>query len=152
MVVSPDPEVGEVALAQGVEFLPESGAGGLNGALAQASASLLTRQGQGILVIPGDPPHLRLSSIRELVGLAEPRGVVIAPDRRELGTNALLVTPPDLIPFCFGPDSFRQHLAAAEAAGATPIVVRSPDLAMDVDLPDDVGLIPEYELLCNPPE
>ena len=85
-----------------------------------------------MLVIPGDLPHLRLSSIRELVCLAVPCGVVIAPDRRELGTNALLVTPPDVIPFCFGPDSFRQHLAAAEAAGVTLIVVRSLDLAMDV--------------------
>ena len=78
MVVSPDPEVGEVALGQGVEFLLESGASGLNGALAQASASLLTRQGQGMLAIPGDLPQLRLSSIRELVRLAAPRGVVIA--------------------------------------------------------------------------
>ncbi|MCJ7549608.1 MAG: hypothetical protein MUQ30_07995, partial [Anaerolineae bacterium] len=81
-----------------------------------------------------------------------PHGVVIAPDRRELGTNALLVTPPDLVPFCFGPDSFRQHLAAAEAAGVTPIVFRSPDLAMDVDVPEDLVLVPGYELLCIPPE
>ena len=138
VVIGPDPEVGEVALAYGVEFLPESGGGGLNGALVQAAASLPARQGQGMLVIPGDLPHLRHSSIRELVRLALPRGVVIAPDRRELGTNALLVTPPGLIPFCFGPDSFRQHLAAAENVGVTPIVVRSPDLAMDVDVPEDL--------------
>jgi len=138
VVIGPDPEVGEVALAYGVEFLPESGGGGLNGALVQAAASLPARQAQGMLVIPGDLPHLRHSSIRELVRLALPRGVVIAPDRRELGTNALLVTPPGLIPFCFGPDSFRQHLAAAENVGVTPIVVRSPDLAMDVDVPEDL--------------
>jgi len=152
VVIGPDPEVGEVALAYGVEFLPESGVGGLNGALAQARASMSVRQAQGMLVIPGDLPQLRLSSIRELVRLAVPRGVVIAPDRRELGTNALLVTPPDVIPFCFGPDSFRQHLAAAEAAGVTPIVVRSPDLAMDVDVPEDLSLVPEYERLCFPPD
>jgi 2-phospho-L-lactate guanylyltransferase len=152
VVISPDPEVGEVAVVQGADFLPESGGGGLNGALAQASASLPAGRGQGMLVIPGDLPHLRLSSIRELVSLAVPCGVVIAPDRRERGTNALLVAPPDLIPFCFGPDSFRLHLAAAAAAGVTPIVVRSPDLAMDVDVPEDLSLVPEYERLCFPPD
>jgi len=152
VVIGPDPEVGEVAFDQGVEFLPEHGAGGLNGALAQAGASMPARQVQGMLIIPGDLPHLRPSSIRELVRLAVDRGVVIAPDRRELGTNALLVAPPDLIPFCFGLDSFRRHLAAAEAAGVTPIVFRSPDLAMDVDVPEDLELVPGYELLCIPPE
>ena len=141
VVISPDPEVGEVALAQGAEFLSESGVVGLNGAVAQAAASLPARQGQGMLIIPGDLPQLRHSSIRELERLALPRGVVIAPDRRELGTNALLVTPPDLIAFCFGPDSFRQHLAAAAAAGVTPIIFRSPDLAMDVDLPEDLAFV-----------
>jgi 2-phospho-L-lactate guanylyltransferase len=152
VVIGPDLEVGEVALAQGAEFLPESGAGGLNGALAQAAASMAVRQAHGMLVIPGDLPQLRHSSIRELVRLALPRGVVIAPDRQELGTNALLVTPPDLIPFCFGPDSFRQHLAAARAVGVTPIVVRSRDLAMDVDVPKDLGLVPGHEFLCKLPE
>jgi len=152
VVIGPDPEVGEVALAYGVEFLPESGGGGLNGALVQAAASLPARQGQGMLVIPGDLPHLRLSSIRELVRLAVPCGVVIAPDLREFGTNALLLTPPDLIPFCFGLNSFRRHIAAAEAAGVTPIVVRSLDLAMDVDVPEDLGLVPGYEHLWFPPE
>jgi 2-phospho-L-lactate guanylyltransferase len=87
-----------------------------------------------------------------VVSLAVPYGVVIAPDRRALGTTALLVAPPDRSPFCFGPDSFRQHLAAAEAAGVTPLVVRSPDLAMDVDVPEDLSLVPEYERLCFPPD
>jgi len=152
LVIGTDPAVRRAALAQEAVFLTESAAGGLNGSLAEAAAHLLTREAQGLLVIPGDLPHLRLSSIQELVRLGVPRGVVIAPDRRELGTNALLVTPPDLIPFCFGPNSFRQHLAAAEAAGVTPIVVRSPDLAMDVDLPEDLSLVSEYQSFCFPPD
>ena len=152
VVIGPDPEVGDVALALGMAFLPESGAGGLNGALAQAAASVAVHHAQGMLVIPGDLPRLRPSGIRELVRPALPRCVVIAPDRQELGTNALLVAPPDLIPFCFGPDSFRQHLAAAEAVGVTPIVVRSRDLAMDVDVPEDLCLVPGCKPLSIPPE
>jgi len=73
VVIGPDPEVGDVALALGVAFLPESGAGGLNGALAQAAASVAVHHAQGMLVIPGDLPRLRPSSIRELVRPALPR-------------------------------------------------------------------------------
>ena len=72
VVIGPDPEVGEVVVAQGAEFLPEFGAGGLSGALAQAAASVAAREAQGILTIPGDLPQLRISGIRELLRLAAP--------------------------------------------------------------------------------
>jgi len=49
----------------------------------------------------------------------------------------LLLRPPDLIPFAFGPDSFAAHCAAARAAGVQPVVYRSPTIALDLDTPED---------------
>jgi 2-phospho-L-lactate guanylyltransferase len=49
----------------------------------------------------------------------------------------LLVRPPGLIPFAFGPDSFAAHCAAARAAGVQPVVHRSPTIALDLDTPED---------------
>ncbi len=66
------------------------------------------------------------------------RAVVIAPDAGETGTNALLLRPPFLLPFSFGPVSFARHCALARAAGVEPLVYRSPSLAHDIDLPDDL--------------
>jgi 2-phospho-L-lactate guanylyltransferase len=63
--------------------------------------------------------------------------LVIAPCRHRTGTNALLLRPPGLIPFAFGPDSFAAHCAAARAAGVEPVVHRANSLAFDLDTPED---------------
>jgi 2-phospho-L-lactate guanylyltransferase len=41
--------------------------------------------------------------------------------------------------FQYGPGSFRRHAADARALGAAVRVVRRPDLAFDVDVPDDLA-------------
>jgi 2-phospho-L-lactate guanylyltransferase len=157
IVVSSDPAVREEAIAQGVTFLPEVGSRGLNDALSQAAVDVMRRGGRHMLVIPGDLPLLTTVSIEALVRAAAApasstgRGVVIVPDRAEAGTNALWVTPPDLIPFCFGPDSFRRHVAAAQAVGVAPVVFRSPALAFDLDLPGDLDTLAD-DGLGGPPK
>ena len=67
--------------------------------------------------------------------------VVIAPCRRESGTNALLLRPADLVPFSFGPASFAAHCAAARAAGVEPAVYRSASIALDLDTPEDWRMV-----------
>ena len=61
------------------------------------------------------------------------------PDRHGRGTNALLLSPPDVIDFCFGGDSKAAHLAAARAAGARVEVLDGP-LTLDIDTPEDLLL------------
>lgn len=120
VVVSGELSLGEGDLGLGVALLAETPPPNLNRSLTQASAYVRARGGQGMLVIPGDLPHLCGDSIAALVGLASPRGVVVAPDRHELGTNALLVTPPNVIPFCFGPCSSSGTSLPRSAPESTP--------------------------------
>jgi 2-phospho-L-lactate guanylyltransferase len=61
------------------------------------------------------------------------RAVVIAPDRHERGTNALLIKPAQLINFAFGEDSAQRHAALAKASGVQPLWYRSPSIGLDVD-------------------
>lgn len=89
------------------------------------------------LLVPGDTPLLRPGEVAGLI--AEPHSVLIIPDRRGSGTNALVLSPPDAIEPSFGPDSFARHLAAAEAAGVPHRTVQVPGLALDVDTPDDLA-------------
>jgi 2-phospho-L-lactate guanylyltransferase len=85
-----------------------------------------------------------MEDLRELVDMAGPPPVVVlAPDRRQAGTNALLVSPPGLIEYVFGPSSFDRHRASALAAGARVLVCDRPGLALDLDLPEDLGLFRE---------
>ena len=64
--------------------------------------------------------------------------MTIIPDRHGSGTNALVLTPPDVIEPAFGPDSRERHEQAAAAAGATCEVVELETLAVDVDTVDDL--------------
>ncbi len=139
VVVSPDPEVLALARVQGFGALCERQPG-YNEAVTQAARWAQVREAATVLVLPADLPRLEPGDVRALVVLAGEgsRAVVIAPDTGETGTNALLVRPPFLLPFSFGPASFARHCALARAAGVEPAVYRSPSLAHDIDLPDDL--------------
>jgi 2-phospho-L-lactate guanylyltransferase len=66
---------------------------------------------------------------------------VIVPDRHGHGTNALLLTPPDVMEPAFGPGSFVRHAALARAAGATIRVADVTSLGLDVDTPEDLAAL-----------
>ncbi len=91
------------------------------------------------LLVPGDCPLLDPAELEEL--LAHPvaqNSVVIVPDRHGAGTNALLLTPPDVMTPAFGEGSRQRHIDLAIAQGATPEVVEVPSLALDIDTPEDL--------------
>jgi 2-phospho-L-lactate guanylyltransferase len=73
-----------------------------------------------------------------LARIDPPPVVIVAPDRRGRGTNALLVSPPGLIEYEFGPLSFRQHTQGARDAGARLEVCQVASLGLDVDTPEDL--------------
>jgi 2-phospho-L-lactate guanylyltransferase len=89
------------------------------------------------LLVPGDTPLLEPGDVARL--LSASTSVVIVPDRHGTGTNALLLSPPDVIEPSFGPDSLARHVAAAEAAGVPHRVEEVPGLTLDVDTPGDLA-------------
>jgi 2-phospho-L-lactate guanylyltransferase len=114
---------------------------GLNPALTQAARFAQVRGASGVMILPTDLPRLTAQDLEAMLalGAASPTAV-IAPCRHETGTNALLVRPPDLIQFAFGPGSFAAHCAAARTAGVEPVVYRADSIAFDLDTPEDWGL------------
>lgn len=137
VVISHDGELLADAAAAGAVALIEGGVG-LNPALAQAAEFARAGGAAGALVLPADLPLLTAADIAALLDLGRtPAAVVIAPCRRETGTNALLVAPPGVIPFAFGGDSFARHVALAVARGIQPAVYRSATLGFDLDTPED---------------
>lgn len=120
----------------------------LNLALGRATEAALALGVRAVLILPADLPLLAAPDIAALIAeldaVPTQRAAVIAPDRHERGTNALLVRPPDLIRFAFGPDSFREHVLRVQAAGAQLRVVRAPNLALDLDTPEDWALLQGY--------
>ena len=142
LVVSRDPHALTVARRHGARTVREDGQPHLNTALARATVVAKTPATRGVLILPADLPLLEPADIRALIERAkDPPVVVIAPDRREEGTNALLMSPAGLIEYDFGVGSYRRHCEHARKAGARLEVVKLPSLELDLDLPEDLALL-----------
>ena len=111
---------------------------GLNFAVGHAAAVLARAGVRSMLVLPADLPFATAADIEMLLQAGKQHPAVIAPDARGSGTNALLLSPPELVQPRFGPNSYSIHQAAIPMAGASLATVARPGLAHDVDLPEDL--------------
>ncbi|WGD30693.1 2-phospho-L-lactate guanylyltransferase [Ancylobacter sp. WKF20] len=145
VVVTADPQAGALAEAYGARLLSEPRVRGLNPAVTEAAARLAAQRRGGMLVLPSDIPGLSAAEIDRLVAAHPPgRAVSLVPAHDGVGTNALLVTPPDAMPFSFGPRSFALHQANAGEAGLTlrrHAPADFPGLARDIDQPADLAAL-----------
>jgi 2-phospho-L-lactate guanylyltransferase len=143
IVISHDVTVLELARNQNAIGLAESESG-LNAAITQAATWASDHGAQAIFIVPTDLPLIAETDINAMLDLATgPQCVVIAPDRREEGTNALLVRPPNAIAFVYGASSFDAHRGQAQERSIPIAVYRSPTLALDLDVPDDLAFYQE---------
>jgi 2-phospho-L-lactate/phosphoenolpyruvate guanylyltransferase len=137
-VVSPDRIVLNEAQRRGaVPLVQESR--GLNPALEEGRRRALELGASTLLVFPADLPLLEEEDVRAVLKASEGQAVVIAPDGVRSGTNALLIRPPDALPFAFGPDSFEAHLQAARKRDLAVQICERSHLAFDLDTAGDLA-------------
>ncbi len=138
IVVSRDLTILELARQRNAITLMESDSG-LNPAITQAAQWAAQHGARAVIVIPVDLPLITSADLDALIDRAlEERCVVIAPDRREDGTNVMLVRPPEAIHFAYGAASFSAHRAQAVERGLIVHEYRSPTTAFDIDVPEDL--------------
>lgn len=142
-VVSPDRIVLNEAHRRGaIPLIQESR--GLNPALEEGRGRALDLGASTLLVLPADLPLLDAEDVRAVLEEAgEGPSVVISPDGARSGTNALLIQPPDALPFAFGPDSFEAHLEAARTRSLDVRVCERCHLAFDLDTAGDLARLNE---------
>lgn len=138
LVISQGAEVEQAAVQAGAGFLFEAQPG-LNPALRQAIAWATGQGADRVLILPADLPYLSGDSLRKLVACGEEQGpgIVIAPCHQNRGTNALYLSPPDVIQPSFGLNSLQAHRQAARLKGIPAILFHAPELAFDLDTPQD---------------
>lgn len=140
VVITPSRELASVVELTGARVIVQRGMG-LNEGLEQARFDALADEVGTLVILHGDLPNLRASDVEALVA-ALPRdmpGVAIAPDRAGTGTNGLVLRPPGVMNFRFGPGSFAAHLAEAERAEVPVVAVNRAGLAFDLDTPEDLA-------------
>lgn len=137
-LVTSDPFAMELARAYKFEIIPDPANPGETGAIEMATHLCEERGVEYSLVIPADIPLIAAWEFEEVLRHAPIVGSVLVPAADGRGTNAALRRPVSLFPLRFGNDSFRPHLAAAQATGKPCVVLQSPGLAVDVDNPADL--------------
>jgi 2-phospho-L-lactate guanylyltransferase len=123
-VISPDPDARAEAERLGAETLDDDGAD-LSGAVRLG----LERHAdaEAVVAIAADLPFVTADDVRELLDLAWPLAVAVAPDGT---TNAAAARPPSALRPSYGPGSAARHGG---------LHVHLPGLAKDIDTPDDLA-------------
>lgn len=128
----------EHALAQclaheGVALL-EDDPSTLNSAIRQAQEYIFHHGSGRIIILPSDLPLMTSKDLESLINLADgKRQLVIVPDHFHSGTNALLLSEPELIKPCFGSGSFRKHTRQALEKNAELVVYLNENIQWDLD-------------------
>jgi 2-phospho-L-lactate/phosphoenolpyruvate guanylyltransferase len=147
VLVTSDPFAIEVALQYDFETIADPANPGETGAIEMATSLCVSRGAESTLVIPADIPLIDTREIEQIFAEAPREGSVLAPAADGRGTNAAFRRPANLFPLRFGNDSFRPHVAAAQATGKPCVVLNLPSLGIDVDNPEDL-----QKLMTHPGE
>ena len=149
-VVTGDDTVGAIASAAGAEVIREKVENGETLAVDFARAELKRAGCESVLIIPGDMPLVRASDFEYVIAqvpidAAAPFALLV-PSHDRLGTNALLLAPPDVIKLRFGYDSFTFHLSQLTAQGLPARFIENENIALDIDEPRDLERFLSYGL------
>jgi 2-phospho-L-lactate/phosphoenolpyruvate guanylyltransferase len=142
VVVTGDDEVAQIAGSLGATVLREKAETGETDAVDFARTSLKNAGCEAVLILPADMPLVRSADIELVLNQVAAKQIapfaLLVPSHDRLGTNALLLAPPDIIKLRFGYDSFSYHLSQVSAQR---LPVRSLDnkrMALDIDEPRDL--------------
>ena len=138
VVVTGDDSAAAIAAGFGAVVV-EDGSTGYNSAV-RAGISHVRERTANVLVLPADIPLVQAEDIARLASL-HPAGPAVTVARAEAdgGTNALVMSPPDVIAVQFGRNSEARHVEAAHKAGVAVQSLVIPRMAYDIDRPEDVA-------------
>lgn len=146
-LVTSDPFALELAERYDFEIILDPSNPGETAAIEMATQLCISRGIDSTLVIPADIPLIQASELDEILRQSPDEGSALAPAADGRGTNAAFRRPANLFPLRFGNDSFKPHLAAAQATGKPCIVLQLPGISVDVDNPEDL-----QQVLAHPGE
>jgi 2-phospho-L-lactate guanylyltransferase len=141
-VVTGDDKVAAIASSAGAEVIRENAENGETSAVDFARLELKRAGCEALLIIPGDLPLLRAEDVEAVLVQVPVTAVapyaLLVPSHDKLGTNALLLAPPDVISLRFGHDSFTFHMSQVTALGLPARFVENERIALDIDEPKDL--------------
>ena len=140
LVVPLDPQATAIGRRLGARIVTDGAREGHTGSVT-AGLRLLAREGHGgMMTVPADIPAATPDELDAVLAAHLPGpSFTISPAHDDLGSNAVICSPPDSVPLRFGDNSYFPHLDAARRCGIEPTILRQPGIAMDIDHPVDLA-------------
>ena len=140
LVVTLDPQATALGKRLGARIVTDGAREGHTGSVT-AGLRLLAREGRhGMMTVPADIPAATAEEFDAVLAAHQPGpSFTISPAHDDLGSNAVICSPPDSVPLRFGDNSYFPHLDAARRCGIEPTILRQPGIAMDIDHPVDLA-------------
>jgi 2-phospho-L-lactate/phosphoenolpyruvate guanylyltransferase len=148
LIVTADDSIARQARWFGHMLLVQEADEGHAEAASAGARAALAEGADRVVMLAVDCPMLDIDELDAHVGHS-PRTALIVPDHHGTGTNALLLTPPDLFEPAFGPDSCARHVSRARASGISFALEEIESIAIDLDTPQDFSLLRD-KLLLDP--
>ena len=105
-----------------------------------------SQRGYGALYLPGDLPFLKSSDLTSLIrSSGQGRNIVLAPARRDSGTNGILIPPKLAFKPELGNRSFTKHLSQAAKLEISVAICYSEGLGFDLDILEDLEFFQQRE-------
>ena len=140
LVVTLDPWATRQARRIGARIVTDGAREGHTGSVTAALRLLARERRGGMIAIPGDIPAATAAEFEAVLAAhGEAPAFTIAAAHDEMGSNAVVCSPPDAVPLRFGDNSFFPHLEAARRRGIAPRVLHLPGIGMDIDHPADLA-------------
>ena len=140
LVVTLDPQATALGRRLGARIVTDGAREGHTGSVT-AGLRLLAGEGRGgMMTVPADIPAATADELDAVLAAHGPGpSFTISPAHDDLGSNAVICSPPDSVPLRFGDNSYFPHLDAARRCGIEPTILRQPGIAMDIDHPVDLA-------------
>jgi len=146
LVVTGDADVKTLAQSYGAKVLDDSECKGLNAAVRAGIAHVKELGSNSVMIVHGDAPLATAAEFKQVIdthkaAAQDKAAVTIVPARDMGGTNCMAVSPPDLLPLCYGEGSYRKHLNQAADQGVAAETLKLEGIGLDIDTRADLEVL-----------
>ena len=141
VIVTRHPDAKALAAKYAAKVVEEPQNNGHTEAVMRGAHALAAKDVAGMIALPGDVPLVTAAEVDEVLAQhgAAPC-ITISPAHDELGSNAMVCSPPNVMKLRFGDNSYYPHINSARALNIEPNIVHCAGLALDVDHPQDLAV------------
>ncbi len=142
VVVTDDPDAAGLARGLSCEVWPQGPREGLSAAMELAASHLNALKVSTMVSVHADLPFVNTAAFdRLLARVTDLPHIVIVPSNVDSGSNIIVTTPPNVLPFQYGPESYRQHIGYCGEKNLPARTFRDGELGFDLDTGHDFQLL-----------